>query len=128
MTTENKNGHHGGNHAFFWGLVIGAIFATLLTTKKGRQILRDLTDLSLELFEDFVEQKTRESNKKKIDSDDLGFEEAVHEEEEAEKEASEDLASEITEVEETPKDEKAEVGKNGNGHHKKRLFRGIRRK
>ena len=50
---ETKHDKHGGN-AFFWGLAIGALLATLLTTKRGRQILRELTDLGLELFEDFV--------------------------------------------------------------------------
>ena len=51
---ETKHEANRGN-AFLWGLTIGALLATLLTTKRGRQILRELTNLGLELFEDFVE-------------------------------------------------------------------------
>lgn len=117
----NRHGNRGGS-TFFWGLVIGALLATLLSTKKGRQILRDLTNLSLELFEDFIDEKTRD--KKASGS----------KEEFAEEEAFEDLESEIAEVEEAPKTEEKQVGStqevkpNGNGHQKRRLFRGIRRK
>lgn len=121
--TENKNGHHGPN-SFVWGLLIGALLATLITTKKGRQILRDLTDLGLEIFEDFVEQKTREANGKK---------EPVSRDEEEMEEATADIESEITEAEEKTPEEKINVKEevqtkngNGNGHSKKRLFKGIR--
>ncbi|MBI4092015.1 MAG: hypothetical protein HY427_02315 [Candidatus Levybacteria bacterium] len=114
---ETKHGKHGGN-AFFWGLAIGALLATLLTTKRGRQILRELTDLGLELFEDFVEDRTREDNLEKK-SDTEGMEEVAK-----------DLESETTEVEERPTENgQPKVGSPlADNGHKKRLFKGIRRK
>ncbi|OGH16442.1 MAG: hypothetical protein A3C30_04600 [Candidatus Levybacteria bacterium RIFCSPHIGHO2_02_FULL_40_18] len=130
----NKHDKHGfypergrGGNAFLWGLIIGALLTTLLTTKRGRLILRELTNLGLELFEDFAEERTRASNTKGNSEPDI--EESLEEE-------SEDLASEITEVE-TPPETQTETRSNGqpkagppladNGH-KKRLFRGIKRK
>lgn len=132
---ENKNGHRGGN-VFIWGLVTGAFITTLLTTKKGRQILHNLTDLGIELFEDFIEQKTRETNSRTETSNKDNLKES----------ALENLASEITEEEaasadgagepkkrEELSDDRIEASKEaedkgGNGHSKKRLFKGIRRK
>ncbi len=150
-----KNKHeksHGGNH-FLFGLILGGVLATLLTTKKGRQILREVTDLGLSLLEDFIEEKTK-PKKTKIEEELL---------------AQEDIVSDITENEEVPPpvsetvnvsnkplneakkddsdiemetvfvkedivtetesvEEEKEPSSNGNGHSKKRLFKGIRRK
>ncbi len=111
---ETKQGKNGGN-AFLWGLVIGGILATLLTTKRGREILRELTNLGLELFEDIASERTKSKNSDYKD------------------EVKEDLEAEIAEVE-TPTPaasaeatvDKAGEPKNGNGH-KRRLFKGIRR-
>lgn len=131
-----KNKHDkAGSSAFFWGLVIGALLATLITTRRGRLILRELTDLGLELIENFIEERTKKNESKTEDK----FEDEVSENEEIIR-ATEDLESEIVEdepehpkhkvvreisfdenIEETPKS-----SVNGNG--KKRLFRGIRRK
>ncbi len=120
---ETKNGHHGGN-SFIFGLVLGALLATLITTKRGRQIIRDLTELGIEVFEGFMEEKTQGSSKKA----------KVSQEEINEEEVANDLASEVTEVEtganstqEEPQEEITPT-KNGNGHARKRLFKGIRRK
>lgn len=113
---ENKHGTHGSN-SFVWGLLIGALLATLVTTKKGRQILHNLADLGLEAVEDFIEEKTRANPSSEPD------------EEEAE-EATADIESEITETEAAsvqPGRDFGEPKKNGNGHTKKRLFKGIRR-
>ncbi len=125
----NKHVSRGGN-AFFWGLIMGALLATLLSTKKGRQILRDLTNLGLEVFEDFVEERTGGKKQEAPISSPLDEEDLS--------EAEEDLESEITAVEEEEKSREAESASssnepkeekpNGNGHQKKRLFRGIRRK
>lgn len=116
---ETKHDKHGGS-AFFWGLIIGALLTTFLTTKRGRQILRELTNLGLELFEDFVEERTREGKAEKK-SDTEGMEEVAK-----------DLESEITEVEEQPTENgqpKAGPPLAENGQTpKRRLFRGIRRK
>lgn len=117
----NKHGKNGGS-AFFWGLIIGAILATFLTTKKGRQILRDLTGAALELFEEFIEEKKAKHTQK------------VREQDIEEAEATEDIESEIADVEETSQEavEKVTVEQEQtpvkNGHSEKRLFRGIRRK
>src|SRR3972149_84171 len=103
---ETKHDKHGGS-AFLWGLIIGALFATLLTTKRGRQILQELTNLGLELFEDFAEERTKgNSSEDKIDSETEDVEEV-----------KEDLESETAEVE-TREDaeEPVVVEKNGNGH------------
>lgn len=121
---ETKHDKHSGN-AFLWGLIIGALFATLLTTKRGRQILRELTDLGLELFEDFVEERTRAGNSEQKDSNTEKIEETADAEE-----AKEDIESEVTEVETSKQAASGESSgepKNGNGH-KRRLFKGIRRK
>jgi hypothetical protein len=136
---ETKHEKKGGSH-FFWGLVIGALLATLLTTKKGRLILREIVNLGLELIEELIEEKKRTHseavNEAKKLSDLSDFEEG-----------DEDVVSEVTEAE-TPPDEvssapeekaseergvieeehASEAKTNGNGHHKKRLFRGVRRK
>ena len=124
---ETKHDKHGGN-AFFWGLIIGALFATLLTTKRGRQILRELTNLGLELFEDFVEEKTTKSSGPKVNQ-------PPDEDIENIEEVKQDLESEITEIESKPEESieeplpPKEPKPNGNGHSvKRRLFRGIRRK
>ncbi|KKQ96242.1 MAG: hypothetical protein A3C27_00320 [Candidatus Levybacteria bacterium RIFCSPHIGHO2_02_FULL_39_36] len=124
--TENKNEHRGGN-TFFWGLIIGATFATLLSTQKGRKILHDLTDLGLELIEDFIDER--------VGKDSL---------EKETEEVQEDIESEVAEVDVPEKgvgtkpDEKTEEIKENpsnpiksdskNGSLKKRLFKGIRRK
>ena len=114
---ETKHDKHGGN-AFFWGLIIGAFLATLLTTKRGRQILRELTNLGLELFEDFVEERT----KPKTSGDNT-----ISEIEDIE-ESKEDVESEIAEVETQPVEKIVTEAKSSGNGHKKRLFKGIRRK
>ena len=120
---DNKNGHHGGN-SFIWGLLIGAVLASLITTKRGRQIIRELTDLGIEIFENFAEDKMKP--KKNVVE--------TSEDEEDLDEASDDLASEVTEeetVEVTSVEGPSEVNEPApaeNGHAKKRLFKGIRRK
>lgn len=41
---ENKNTHAGTGGGFLLGLLIGIMLTLLVTTKKGREILRDLMD------------------------------------------------------------------------------------
>lgn len=43
---ENQNNKGGGG--FFAGLLVGAAVGALISTKKGRQILKDLSDYGLE--------------------------------------------------------------------------------
>ncbi len=123
--SENKNGHHGSN-GFLWGLLIGAFLATLLTSKRGRRILRDFAELGLELFDDFIDRETGKNTTKPQEV-------VLDEKEESFEDAASDIESEITESEispQTDQDQTAEskdLKNNGNGHVKKRLFRGIRR-
>ncbi len=128
---ENKNPHHRGGNSFIFGVIVGALLATLLTTKKGRQILRDLTNLGLEILEEFIEdhaqgKKVKTAVTVSVKNADLD-------------DASDDLQSEITELETVVEPQAPEVKVENtqeahdepvikNGHSKKRLFRGIRRK
>ena len=113
---ETKHDKHGGN-AFLWGLIIGALLTTLLTTKRGRQILGELTNLGLELFEDFVEDRTQDKQVGNSEQKESDIEST---------EATRDL-SEITEVETQPVEKIVTEVKSGGNGHKRRLFKGIRR-
>jgi hypothetical protein len=130
METKHEKRH--GGSAFFWGLVVGALLATLLTTKKGRLILREIVNLGLEMIEEIIEEKRNNHSKEAVLTSEVSN---LKDETE---EIIEDLESEVTETEtasSSPEDteeesekESAENKINGNGHHKKRLFRGVRRK
>ena len=51
----DKNDHNSGNGGgFVWGLLIGAAVASLVSTQKGRQILKDLAEHGLESVENIV--------------------------------------------------------------------------
>ena len=116
----NKHGKSGGS-AFFWGLIIGGLLATLLTTKRGRTILREVVNLGIELLEDFVEDR---SSKNPAEG-----EARQRRQEEEIIEATEDLKSEVTEVDTEPVQRVEPAPPPAkNGHSKRRLFRGIRRK
>lgn len=117
MENKNNGGKKGGN-AFIWGLLIGAVLTTLLTTQKGRRILKEVVELGFEMLEDFID---RETDKNKTKPQEI----ILDEKEEAQEAATTDIESEITEDESSVKP--AETKTNGNGH-KKRLFRGVRRK
>ena len=63
-----NNNHHSGNgfmSGLFWGLIIGAGLALLFSTKKGRKILKALTENGFEgiaELEDLIEDVTEESD------------------------------------------------------------------
>lgn len=44
---ENKS----GGNAFMWGLIIGGLLVYLLTTKRGKKILQQLSEVGLEVLE-----------------------------------------------------------------------------
>jgi len=129
---KNKHGNHQGS-AFFWGLIIGALLATLITTKRGRLVLRELIDLGLELIENFVDERNNKEQEASPKSDTITQEEEIIL-------ANEDLKSEddpehpkhkvVREIsfEDNLEAEAETSNTNGNGHTKKRLFRGIRRR
>ena len=91
--TDKKN-HAGG--AFLWGFILGAIFASLLTTKKGRAILKELVNTGVEMIEDFVEDRKNKAYEKKMDEREKII---IQEEKEEVKNAKEDLESKVGETE-----------------------------
>ena len=138
---KNKHGKNGGS-AFFWGLIVGALLASLLTTKKGRQILKDLIELGIEMFEEFIEEKKAADIPKKAIEKAIAVKDKVVEEikqasREVEEEISppeQELSDVVAAVEEMEVEEEiitsepeVKAKTNGNSHHKKRLFRGIRK-
>ncbi len=56
---DSSNGHKGGN-GFLLGVVLGSVATLLLTTKKGREILREVADKGMERFSDLEESLERE--------------------------------------------------------------------
>jgi len=99
--------HHNG---FMLGLVIGAAVGALVSTKKGREILKDVADYGLEYVGNI------------INLDDL--QSVMDEEDEmvvAEAEAEETTKKETVVKEEAVKEEPQKP-------QRRRLFRGIRRK
>lgn len=58
---ENKNNHQNGfGNGFVLGLLIGIVATLLITTKKGREIFRELTEKGLDRFSD-LEDRLKES-------------------------------------------------------------------
>lgn len=93
---NNKNGKHSAVPAFFWGFILGAIFATLITTKKGRAILREVINTGTELIEDFLEERRN----KAYEHETAKKEKIILEEEEKNvQEAMDDLDTGIGEIE-----------------------------
>ena len=58
MHPENKQGKF--LDGFFWGAVIGGGFACLLSTKRGRDFLKDLIDEGIDILEDFSTPESEE--------------------------------------------------------------------
>lgn len=145
MMETNKHGKSGGS-AFLWGLIIGALLATLITNKRGRLILKEIVNLGIELVESFIEERTSKNHESparnasqrdaggRIMNQDPGVEAKTNLDQEDIFQASEDLKSEVAQDEASPIADNfdepivSKIKSNGNGHHKKRLFRGIRRK
>lgn len=46
--------HSNSNGGFVWGLILGAAVGSLVSTQKGRQILKDLAEHGLESVENIV--------------------------------------------------------------------------
>lgn len=54
---ENQNNSHNQNsNGFLLGLLIGGIATLIFTTKKGRELARELTELGIEKISDFQEK------------------------------------------------------------------------
>src|SRR5258706_8128591 len=52
MEHKNCNHHNGGGNGFIFGFFAGVLVTLLFSTKKGREILRLLTEKGIEKFSD----------------------------------------------------------------------------
>ena len=49
------------SHSFTWGMLVGGAIVLMLTTKKGREVLKELTNGGLEGIEEFIDiEKVKE--------------------------------------------------------------------
>ena len=49
------------SHGFTWGMLVGGAVVLMLTTKKGREILKEISDGGLEGIEEFIDiEKVKE--------------------------------------------------------------------
>ncbi len=69
---------------FFLGFLLGIVLTLLLTTKKGRELLRNIIDEGLNKFSDLEEVITNEQEKLFEKTDEDGMEEVVDDEDEEE--------------------------------------------
>ena len=111
---DKKNGSF--SSGFVWGLVVGILLSALVGTKRGRELLKDLSERGLSAIEDFLEsqENTLEDEVMEMGEQDAG-------EVEVEEEKNEDIVDVSQEPEKVAKPAT-------NGSSKKRVFRGIRRK
>lgn len=104
---ENKHEKkHSAGAAFLWGFILGAIFASLLTTKKGRAILRELVNTGMELIDDFIEERKNKAYEKSVEVKNKIVEQVEKEEVEH---AEDDLDSEITSTDSVIEDMEEEI-------------------
>jgi len=90
---NNKNhvkSHAGG--AFLAGFILGAIFASLLVTKKGRAVLREIINAGMEMIEDFLAERKDKAYEKKAAARQIVL---AEEENENVEEAAEDIESQV---------------------------------
>jgi hypothetical protein len=43
------------SHSFTWGMIVGGALVFMLSTKKGREIIKELTEDGIEGIEDFID-------------------------------------------------------------------------
>lgn len=59
MDHHNENHHDHPGNGFLLGLIIGGVATLLFTTKKGREIVKDFVDKSLEKYSDLEKSVER---------------------------------------------------------------------
>lgn len=69
MEHQNKNSHNQGG-GFVFGLVLGSIATLLFTTKKGRELVKEMTDSALDKFADLQKGLDEAVEVEEIDGDD----------------------------------------------------------
>lgn len=107
---------HGGPNGFLLGLIIGGAVGALISTKRGRQILKDIADYGLEYVGNTINMEDIESI---LDED-------------SEEMYADELDLTKAEKEEARREVKEAMGEKGSSHQtdsrRRRLFRGIRKK
>lgn len=88
---KHPKSHAGG--AFLAGFILGAIFASLLITKKGRAVLREIVNAGMEMIEDFLEDRKDKAYEKKVAQREIVV---VQEEKEDVADAASDLESGVS--------------------------------
>src|SRR5260221_10160231 len=74
MERNNHNQHNGIGSGFFLGVIVGVIMTLLFTTKKGREILKEVLEKGVEKFsnlEGLMEETYRKSIMDDEDGDDF---------------------------------------------------------
>lgn len=69
MQDHNCHHNHESNNGFLLGVIVGAVLTLLMVTKKGRKILRMLTDEGIEKISDLeriLEQKIQEVEQQEV--------------------------------------------------------------
>lgn len=142
---DNKKQHHGGGfNVFIFGVLVGVAATLLLTTKKGRKLLKVITDEGIERFskfEDIVKTMEKEAEEEATFTQDESVVGEDVEDVPGNDYVEPEVKEEIEKIEKievrthhTPKVEhKAPVVESTHSEEppaspKKRLFRGIRRK
>lgn len=126
---DNRQQHHGGGslNTFLFGVLVGILASLLFTTKKGRRLLKVITDEGVDRlthWEDMLKSMERE-----IEEDTLDEEPVIGEDMEKEVRALEAPKTEEVDENEPAISEKPDEEENPAPKKKsKRLFKGIRRK
>jgi hypothetical protein len=72
---------HKESHNFTWGMIVGGALVFMLTTKKGRELLKELTDGGIDGIEEFIDlDKVKELTREFHDDEE---EDLIDEDEEA---------------------------------------------
>lgn len=108
---DNKHENKFGS-GFLWGAIIGGTLVLLVSTKKGRKVLRELADVGLDTIENAAQ---------------VGNLEEMEEEMVGENIAQERHESPEAEVSNQPQE--TSPSSEGNGHSSiKRIFKGVKKK
>lgn len=70
MDQRNNNHHNNGGGGFFIGFLLGILVALLFTTKKGREVLKVLTEKGFEKFSDLEQMLDRTPEEYEEEEDD----------------------------------------------------------
>lgn len=73
---SEKHEHKSGGNAFMWGMIIGGLLVYLLTSKRGKKILQQLSEVGLEALEnisnveetdEYVDEDTEEESPETVE-------------------------------------------------------------